>query len=164
MLLTLCSLASAFSPIARAPPRAHARAGPTRMGLFDFMRGGSEPGSASAAKAAAEVPRGMCAASHILLRTAEEAQALKARLDAGELTFEDAAIQSSACPSGRKGGDLGCFRSIKDVLWLPYEGKGAPEFDAACVDPATELGEVVVVDTAFGTHLLRVYGRGERDD
>ena len=42
-------------------------------------------------------------------------------------------------------------------------GKGAPEFDATCKDQATEIGQVVVVGTAYGTHLVRVNGRGERD-
>ena len=149
MLATLACFTAAFSPIvpARAPPRAHARASRGHMGLFDFMKGDGEPVSAADPEA---VPRGMCAASHILLATAEEAEALKARLDAGELTFEDAAIEFSTCPSGKKGGDLGnlscalaplarthrprrepefrrpgMFRSIGDLLFLPYEGDGA---------------------------------------
>ena len=45
----------------------------------------------------------------------------------------------------------------------PRTGKGAPEFDATCKDQATEIGQVVVVGTAYGTHLVRVNGRGERD-
>ena len=119
--MTLACLTAAFSPIApaRAPPRAHGRAGRGRMGLFDFMKGDGQPVSPAELEA---VPRGMVAASHILLATAEEAEALKARLDAGELTFEDAAIECSTCPSGKKGGDLGSFRSIGDLLFLPYEG------------------------------------------
>ena len=67
---------------------------------------------------------------------------LKRRLAAGE-DFADLAAESSDCPSGQDGGDLGSF------------GRGAmvPTFEQAAF--ALKVNEVSdVVETDFGYHLI----------
>ena len=90
-------------------------------------------------------------ASHVLFSFdkygqagAEEAAALKARIEGGELSFADAAKQYSTCPSAARGGDLGTFK----------KGAMVPEFDALVFDENTPLGEgVFQVKTQFGNHV-----------
>lgn len=48
-------------------------------------------------------------ASHILVDSEELAKELKAKIESGELTFENAAMEHSTCPSGKQGGSLGDF-------------------------------------------------------
>ena len=136
------------------------------MGLFDFMTGGNDGGGDDAGES---VPKGMTAVSHILLASEDEAVALKARIDAGELEFADAAEQFSTCRSGPgKKGDLGMLYGPTPKLplglgrvWnLPYEGKEVPAFDKLVFDPATETGKVYQVSTDFGVHLVLVRARG----
>jgi parvulin-like peptidyl-prolyl isomerase len=82
-----------------------------------------------------------------VVRTAEEARTLAAevrqRIVDGEITFEDAAVEFSDCPSGAGGGSLGQF------------GRGAmvPEFENAAF--ALQVGQVSdVVETEFGFHII----------
>ncbi|HIH02764.1 MAG TPA: peptidylprolyl isomerase [Methanoregulaceae archaeon] len=83
-------------------------------------------------------------ASHILVKTEQEAQALRARIAAGE-DFGEIAKKHSTCPSGRNCGDLGWFR----------KGQMVPEFEKAAF--GAKKGEVVgPVKTQFGYHLIRV--------
>jgi peptidyl-prolyl cis-trans isomerase C len=85
-------------------------------------------------------------ASHILLKTEDQANDVMKRIAAGE-DFAALAKRFSKCPSGSKGGDLGWF------------GKGmmVPEFEKAAFD--SEEGKVVgPVKTQFGYHLIRVTG------
>lgn len=139
-----------------------------RMGLFDFIGNGGKPESEQ------ETPKGFAAVSHILLTgtdAVERAEALKARLDANELSFGEAAVQFSECRSKGKMGNLGAFRGPTSNLplglgriWnLPYEGKEVPEFDSLVFSPATPLNVVSVVTTAWGTHLVKVNARGPPD-
>lgn len=91
-------------------------------------------------------------ASHILV-TADKYEKLlevKAEVEAGKLAFDDAARQYSKCPSGKNGGSLGEFKS----------GKMVPEFDRAVFDEAVPLGELQLVRTSFGWHLIKVEARG----
>lgn len=87
-------------------------------------------------------------ARHILVETEEECNTLKAAIENGT-SFEEAAMENSKCPSGRKGGDLGRFGP----------GQMVPEFDKAVF-----TGDVGVlygpIKTQFGYHLLEVTGRG----
>ena len=49
-------------------------------------------------------------ASHILVKTEDEANKLREDINAGKISFEEAARQVSLCPSGHEGGDLGFFK------------------------------------------------------
>jgi peptidyl-prolyl cis-trans isomerase C len=87
-------------------------------------------------------------ARHILVESEVICNDLKAKIDSGETTFEDAAKEYSQCPSGQDGGALGSF------------GQGAmvPEFDKVVFND--EVGVVHgPVKTQFGYHLLEVTER-----
>lgn len=91
-------------------------------------------------------------ARHILVDSREQADLIKSRLDASELSFEDAAREYSSCPSKEAGGDLGSF------------GKGmmVPEFETAAF--ASEVGAVTEpVLTQFGYHIIQVYEKNGAD-
>ncbi|MEM6938613.1 MAG: peptidylprolyl isomerase [Pseudomonadota bacterium] len=83
-------------------------------------------------------------ASHILVETEEEAQAIKADLDDGA-DFAEMAREKSTGPSGPGGGSLGWF------------GKGmmVPTFEAAVIE--MEPGAVSdPVQTQFGWHVIKL--------
>ena len=83
-------------------------------------------------------------ASHILVETEKEALDLYNEIKAG-LTFEEAAMKNSLCPSGQNGGDLGFFG--RGMMVKPFE-------DAAF---NLETGEISKpVKTQFGWHLILV--------
>ncbi len=83
-------------------------------------------------------------ASHILVKTEEEAKKLYDEIKAGK-DFAEAATEFSSCPSGLNGGDLGFFP--KGVMVKPFE-------DAAFSLPVGELSQPV--QTQFGWHLILV--------
>lgn len=86
-------------------------------------------------------------ASHILVKTLEEASALKAIIDGGQ-PFEELAKLHSTCPSKDRGGDLGQFG----------RGQMVPEFEEAAFDLA--VGQISEpVETQFGYHLIRLDSR-----
>ena len=88
-------------------------------------------------------------ASHILVETEEKAAEIAEQIKSGELTFEDAAMQFSSCPSGKNGGSLGEFG----------HGQMVPEFENACA--ALEEGEMSApVQTQFGWHLVKLTSKG----
>ena len=100
-------------------------------------------------------------ASHILFSFAkydngeQQAADLKTKIEAGEISFADAAKQYSTCPSSARGGDLGTFK----------KGAMVPEFDSCVFDEATPLGGDAVqgpIKTQFGHHLIQVYERSEK--
>ncbi len=83
--------------------------------------------------------------SHILVDSAEKAQSVLDEINAGFLSFEDAARKYSSCPSSENGGNLGEFT----------KGQMVPEFDAAVF--SMEVGEIKgPVKTQFGHHLIRL--------
>jgi len=87
-------------------------------------------------------------ARHILVEDESLCKALKEKIDAGELSFEQAAKENSTCPSGAKGGALGNFG----------QGQMVPEFDKVVFND--EVGVVHgPVQTQFGYHLLEVTER-----
>ena len=141
------------------------------MGLFDAFnkladdlkvaRDAQRPASAAEPMPAEVTLRNYVSASHILVATLEEASELKARLDAGEVSFEQAARQLSLCKSKANGGALGVFKSLARILFLPYESKwtAVQAFDAYVFSPDSPLGEVSIVQTDFGTHLVRLDAR-----
>ena len=92
-------------------------------------------------------------ASHILVDSEEKANEILAKINAGEVTFEDAAKEFSSCPSGKEGGSLGDFG----------RGQMVPEFDEACF--AMEVGTISApVKTQFGYHLILLNSRSEETE
>jgi parvulin-like peptidyl-prolyl isomerase len=92
--------------------------------------------------------RTMVCALHILVATLEEAEAVKARLDAGEDFAAVATEVSTDTGSGANGGDLGCAAPSGYV----------PEFAQATLD--AEIGKVTdPVQSQFGFHLILVEDR-----
>ena len=88
-------------------------------------------------------------ASHILVKTEEEANDLREKISNGE-EFAQVARQNSLCPSGQNGGDLGYFG--RGMMVKPFE-------DAAF---SLEVGELSnPVQTQFGWHLITVTGKNE---
>jgi len=83
-------------------------------------------------------------ASHILVKTEEEAKKLYEEIEKGA-DFAELAKEHSTCPSSRDGGDLRFFG--KGMMVKPFE-------DAAF---ALKTGEVSgPVETQFGWHLIKV--------
>lgn len=89
-------------------------------------------------------------ASHILVKTREEAQNLLDEIKNGK-DFAQIAKEVSLCPSGFSGGDLGYFG--RGVMVKSFE-------DAAFA--LSEIGEVSQpVETQFGWHLIKLTGKNE---
>lgn len=86
-------------------------------------------------------------ASHILVKTEQEALDILKQLVEKTISFEDAARKYSFCPSKRNGGSLGTF------------GKGmmVPEFEKVCFDEKNKVGDIHgPIKTQFGWHLIRI--------
>lgn len=91
-------------------------------------------------------------ASHILVETEDEANALVTALDDGA-EFAELAKEKSTGPSGPNGGDLG---------WFP-PGAMVPAFDTALQE--MEVGAVSApVETQFGWHVIKLNGFRERPE
>ena len=88
----------------------------------------------------------VASASHILVKSTEEAILIKEKVERGRLSFADAAEMFSSCGTAAQGGALGSFAP----------GEMVPAFDAYCFDPETPLDAIGVVETEFGTHLVRL--------
>ncbi|CDE88224.1 TPA: peptidylprolyl isomerase [Candidatus Gastranaerophilales bacterium HUM_20] len=87
-------------------------------------------------------------ASHILVKTEDEAKSLLEEIRAGK-SFAEAAEEVSLCPSGQNGGDLGFFG--RGMMVKPFE-------DAAF--SMENIGEVSEpVQTQFGWHLIQLTGK-----
>ena len=83
-------------------------------------------------------------ASHILVKTEQEALAILTYLKQGK-TFEEIAKEKSLCPSKKKGGSLGWFS----------RGMMVKEFELACFN--RKKGDIIgPVKTQFGWHIIRV--------
>lgn len=92
-------------------------------------------------------------ASHILVDSEEKANEIMAQINAGEVSFEDAAKAHSSCPSREQGGSLGEFG----------RGQMVPEFDEACF--SMEVGELRgPVKTQFGYHLIRLDAKNDGEN
>ncbi|GJM43647.1 MAG: hypothetical protein DHS20C21_04890 [Gemmatimonadota bacterium] len=88
-------------------------------------------------------------ASHILLDSMEEAARVRAEIESGKISFEDAAFKYSMDQGTRKkGGDLGEIRWARTV----------PEFQAAAfsLEPGV-LSEPL--ETSFGVHIIKTVER-----
>ena len=83
-------------------------------------------------------------ASHILVKTEQEAKGLCEKIKSGE-SFEKLAKAHSKCPSGKNGGDLGFFG----------KGQMVKEFENAAF--ALSIGQVSApVKTQFGWHIIKL--------
>jgi peptidyl-prolyl cis-trans isomerase C len=92
-------------------------------------------------------PAKTACARHILVKTREEAERIKKRLDNGE-DFGKLAKKFSTCPSAKRGGDLGEFR----------RGQMVKAFD----DVVFKKDVLVIhgpVKTKFGFHLIQTIFR-----
>jgi len=87
-------------------------------------------------------------ARHILVNSEELCMDLKSKIESKEITFEQAAMDNSLCPSGTKGGDLGRFS----------RGQMVPEFDKVVFNEAIGIVHGPV-QTQFGYHLLMITER-----
>lgn len=84
-------------------------------------------------------------AKHILVDSEDLANELLNKINANEISFEDAATSHSTCPSKEAGGDLGSFP----------RGQMVPEFEEAVFN--MNKGEVTgPVKTQFGYHLIKL--------
>ncbi len=91
-------------------------------------------------------------AKHILVADEDACNTILADIQNGTKTFEDAAKESSTCPSGQQGGDLGEFG----------KGQMVKEFEDAAF--AAEIGAIVgPVKTQFGFHLIKVEAKSEAE-
>lgn len=87
-------------------------------------------------------------ASHILVNTKEEAEALKKELDAGKSFEALARAKSRDEKSAEKGGDLGFFK----------KGEMVPEFESVAF--GLKKGEISdPVQTQFGYHIIKLTDR-----
>ena len=83
-------------------------------------------------------------ASHILVKDRKVAVQIKKDIKSGKITFEEAAMKYSLCPSGQNGGDLGYFE----------RNKMAQQFADAAFD--LKVGEISnPVGTKFGWHIIK---------
>ena len=92
-------------------------------------------------------------ASHILVDSEEKALEILAKINAGEISFEQAAMDNSSCPSKANGGNLGDFG----------RGQMVPEFDSAVF--SMEVGEIssAPVKTQFGYHLIKLNAKNSAE-
>jgi len=170
-VLLCCSLLSSAAAFTILPARTsqQRRLGacsvrPT-MGLFDAFAKAFDNKDYSDSPATYEQTNAR--ASHVLVDDKAKAEEIKAKIDAGEITFDEAAVQFSTCSSSSRGGRLGKFTP----------GAMAPEFDAIVFDvydtgeinagngafiyePKYEVGVVHgPVQTKFGYHLILIEKR-----
>jgi hypothetical protein len=120
-----------------------------------------------------DVPEGYVTARHVLFLAAEDAdakaEALRLRIEAGEISFAEAALRFSCCPTRDLNGSLGTFASLSRLGEgtlrggkTPYDGqaKKAEAFDQLVLSPATPLHTIHTVTSGWGTHLVTVEARG----
>lgn len=88
-------------------------------------------------------------ASHILVEDEEQANNIVKEIKEG-LSFEDAALKYSTCPSKQQGGNLGEFG----------RGQMVPEFDKAAFE--MEVGPISdPIKTDFGYHIIKVSNKND---
>ena len=92
-------------------------------------------------------------ASHILVDTEEKALEILGKIKDGEISFEDAAMQYSSCPSKANGGNLGDFG----------RGQMVPEFDVAVFEMEVGAISEAPVQTQFGYHLIKLISKKDEE-
>lgn len=90
-------------------------------------------------------------ASHILVDSEERAKEILADIKSGKISFDDAAMEHSSCPSKARGGSLGDFG----------RGQMVKEFEDAAFN--MEVGAIsdAPVKTQFGYHLIKLNSKNE---
>ena len=88
-------------------------------------------------------------ARHILVKTEEECNELKTKIENGT-DFADVAAANSSCPSGKQGGALGEFSP----------GQMVKEFDTVVFSDAVGVVHGPV-KTQFGYHLIEITERND---
>lgn len=87
-------------------------------------------------------------ARHILVEEEGICNQIKDQINAGDMSFEEAAMKYSQCPSGDNGGELGTFG----------KGQMVKEFeDVVFAEPVNEVHGPVQTD--FGFHLIEITSR-----
>lgn len=90
-------------------------------------------------------------ASHILVDSEDKAKEIIKEIEEG-LSFEDAAVKHSSCPSKEQGGDLGEFS----------RGKMIPEFENVAF--AMEIDTISEpVQSQFGYHIIKLVNKKEEE-
>lgn len=100
---------------------------------------------------AAVEPEQELRARHILVKTADEANAIIAELDGGA-DFVELAKTKSTGPSGPQGGDLGFFG----------KGQMVPPFEAAAFELEAGAYTKAPVQTQFGFHVIKLEEKRDR--
>lgn len=96
---------------------------------------------------------GTVSAKHILVETEDEAKKVLEEIEGEKISFEDAAMKYSMCPSNQEGGSLGVFK----------RGMMVPEFEEVAFN--SEVGKISnPVQTQFGFHLILVEDKNEAKD
>lgn len=151
-----------------------------RMGLLEDLQSaaGNVKSTIDGVQAAYEddtfVPVGFARVRHILFLAGDDAQAkadaLAGRITAGEISFANAALRFSACPTRDLNGSLGTFASLSRLAEgtlrgdsTPYDGQDTATFDEMVFSPETPVGRVRTVVTQWGVHLVLVEARGVTD-
>jgi hypothetical protein len=151
-----------------------------RLGLLDDVQAaaGNLKSTFDGVKAAYAdddfVPVGYARARHILFLASGDAnakaEALARRIATGEISFADAALRFSACPTRDLHGSLGTFPSLSRLRRgtlrgdsTPYDGKDTSLIGSIVFSPETPVGKVCKVETQWGVHLVLVEARGEAD-
>lgn len=93
----------------------------------------------------------LCRASHILVKTMDEAVEISDRLNAGAI-FEELAAKHSMDVSSKKGGDIGYFS----------EGQLIPEIEDACIKLDVN-GVSGPVKSRFGYHIVKLTDRRDAE-
>lgn len=95
----------------------------------------------------------MVSAKHILVDSEDKAKELYNDIKAEKLSFEEAAMQYSSCPSKEQGGSLGEFS----------RGMMVPEFENAAF--SMSVGEISEpVKSQFGYHLIKLESKKEQTE
>ena len=131
------------------------------LGLFDAFKKAFD--NVDYSQSAAMYEQTSARASHILVKSEEQALELKAKLEANELLFDEAASMYSTCNSARSGGKLGKFTPGQMVKEFDAVVFGVKDTGVEYV-PAYELDTVHgPVKTDFGYHLIKITARTMAD-
>ena len=131
---------SGRQPVVPAASPGLLRPATTELDMFGWLK------EAFANEAYAPPAEGVKAtARHILVKNLEDINEIKARLDSGATTFEDAARDFSTCPSSREGGSLGSFKP----------GMMVAEFDQVRPVPAP-VDRAHITCSRFRSHACRL--------